>query len=287
MVREIMLYRQFNTQEEIDQQYNPRLIVADVPDLFARMAIESARVSTRIKPRLRIPYGPTLDEYVDVFAASQPNAPVHVFIHGGYWRAFSAADFHHLAEGLHDAGLAVVMVNYSLCPAVGLREIVRQCRAALAWTWRNAASFNGNPDRLSVSGHSAGGHLTGMLLATDWAGRYGLPADLIKLACPISGLFDLAPFPYSWLQPSLQLDWAEVRQNSPMFLAPTSRPQLVVSVGGLESAEFHRQSLDYVEFLRSCGHEPTYLDLADHNHFTVTDELKSGGRLLQAITSAT
>ena len=282
-----MLYRQFKTQEEIDQEYNPRLSVADVPSLFAGMAAESARVRARLKPTQRVPYGPTVDEYVDVFAAARPGAPVHVFIHGGYWRAFSSADFHHLAEGLNDAGHAVVMVNYSLCPAVNLREIVRQCRAALAWTWRNASSFNGDPDRVSVSGHSAGGHLTGMLVATDWAGSYGLPADLIKLACPISGLFDLAPFPYSWLQPSLQLEWTEVRDNSPMFRVPTARPKLLVAVGALESAEFHRQSLDYVDFVRGEGLETSYLDLNGHNHFTVTDELKAGGKLFSAIVAAT
>lgn len=280
-----MLYRQFKTQDEIDQEYNPRLIVADVPVIFARMANESARVRALLEPKLRLPYGPTVDEYVDIFPASQPGAPIHFFIHGGYWRAFSSADFHYLAEGLHKAGHAVVMVNYSLCPAVTLGEIVRQCRAALAWTWRHASSFNGDPDRISVSGHSAGGHLTGMLLATDWSGRYGLPADVIKQACPISGLFDLAPFPYSWLQPSLQLGWEEVRRYSPMFLAPSSRPKVIVAVGGLESAEFHRQSLDYVAFLRGSGHEPLYVDLAGHNHFTVTDELNSGGGLLKAIVS--
>jgi len=282
-IGETMLYREFKTQEEIDNEYNPRVIVADVPGLFVQMAVEAARVRDRLNPHQRVAYGPTLAEYVDVFPAARAGAPVHVFIHGGYWRALSAADFHHVAEGLHEAGHAVVLVNYALCPAVTLGEIVRQCRAALAWVGSNAASFGGDAGRISVSGHSAGGHLTGMLLATDWAGQYGLPADLIKLACPISGLFDLAPFPYSWLQPSLQLDWAEVRRSSPMFLAPTSRPKIVVAVGGLESAEFHRQSLDYVAMLRADGHEPAYLDLAGRNHFTVTDELAAGGALHQAI----
>lgn len=160
---------------------------------------------------------------------------------------------------------------------------MRQCRAALAWTWRNAASFGGDPDRLSVSGHSAGGHLTAMLLATDWT-REGLPPDPLRFACPISGLFDLGPFPHSFLQPVLRLDATEVARNSPILLEPRGRCPVLVAVGADETSEFRRQSRDYADHLRRAGIEAEYLPLAGRNHFTVLDDLSGeGGPLATAM----
>ena len=164
-------------------------------------------------------YGPTRAERVDIFPAGE-GAPVHIFIHGGYWRRFAAADFSFVAEALVAAGTTAVIVDYALCPGVSIDEIVRQVRAAIAWTWTNASTFGGARDRITLSGHSAGGHLTAMALATDWPGQYDLPSDVIKAGLAISGLFDLAPFPYSWLQPSLQLTWEQVLRQSP--IAPCS-----------------------------------------------------------------
>jgi arylformamidase len=143
-----------------------------------------------------------------------------------------------------------VVTNYALCPAVTIDEVVRQTRAAVAWAYRNARSFGGDPERLHVAGHSAGGHLVAMVLATDWPGDYGLPADIIKGATAISGLFDLAPFPYTFLQPKVQLTWDQVRRNSPILHLPATAPPLLVAYGEDETAEFKRQSEDF-----PCGVE--------------------------------
>ena len=144
-----------------------------------------------------------------------PARPVHVFIHGGYWRRFSARDHDFVVPQLVAAGLTTVVVNYALCPIVSLDEIVRQVRAAIAWTFHHAAEFGADPQHLTISGHSAGGHLTAMALLTDWAGDYGLPADLIKGAVAISGLYDLGFLPYSYIQPKVQATWDQVRPAEP------------------------------------------------------------------------
>lgn len=263
------LYRDFTTQEEIDAQYNPTAAVPEAPAIIEGWTARSARARTAPGVRLGEKYGPTREEYLDIFPAG-PAAPVHLFVHGGYWRRFSAREHSFVAPVLNAAGIAVVVVNYALCPVVTIDEIVRQVRAAIAWTHANAASFGGDPKRLSVSGHSAGGHLTAMALSTDWPGYYDLPADLVRAGVAISGLFDLAPFPFSYLQPALQLDWAQVHRNSPIRHVPADGPPLVVAVGGAESAEFRRQSRDYA----AARPGSRYVELPGKNHFTVLEELE-------------
>ena len=266
------LYRDFTSQDELDREYNAG---AAVPDSAARTASwteRSARAREALAARLGVPYGPTRAEYLDVFPASE-GAPVHVFVHGGYWRRFSARDFSFVAGPLVTAGTATVVVNYALCPAVTIGEIVRQVRAAVAWTWANAASFGGARDDLTVSGHSAGGHLAAMALCTDWPGDYDLPADAIKAGLGISGLYDLAPFPYTWLQPSLQLTWGEVRRYSPIDAVPGTAPPFTAAVGGAESAEFHRQARDFLARWHEHGLPGSLSEVEGCDHFTVLDTL--------------
>jgi arylformamidase len=268
------LYRQFATQEEIDREYSPRLALGDArTDAYFRdYAVESERVRAKLRHEDAAAFGPTPPEHVDIYPAAAANAPVHLFIHGGYWRAFSSKDFAFVAEGLNAHGIAAVLANYALCPEVRIGEIVRQCRAALAWTWKNAKHFGADPNRLTVSGHSAGGHLTAMMLATDWT-QWGLPADAIKAALPISGLYDLAPFPHSFLQPILRLDDSQVRAESPLQNPVRARCPVLVAVGGAESAEFHRQAEEYVAHLKRAAIAVDYADLGGRDHFNVLDDL--------------
>jgi arylformamidase len=268
------LYRQFATQDEIDREYSPRLALGEARTeaYFRHHAAESERVRAKLRHEDTVAYGATPHEHVDIYPAPAANAPVHLFIHGGYWRAFSSKDFAFLAEGLNARGIAAVLVNYALCPEVRIGDIVRQCRAALAWTWKNARRFGADRNRLSVSGHSAGGHLTAMMLATDWT-QWGLPADAIKAALPISGLYDLAPFPHSFLQPALRLDEDQVRAESPLQNPVRAQCPVRVAVGGAESAEFHRQAEEYVAHLTRAGVATEYADLGRRDHFNVLDDL--------------
>ena len=279
-----MLYHTFSTQEEIDQEYNPRFIVENTDELIQSYFTESQRVLREYSNRSAVAYGPTPSENLDIFPAEKLCSPIHIFFHGGYWHSLTSRDFAFVAEGLVRNGITAVLVNYALCPSVNIDEIVSQSRAAAAWTYLNAEDFDGNPERISVSGHSAGGHLTGMLLSTDWEKNYGLPPNLIKGFLPVSGLFDLKPFPFSWLQPKLLLTSEQVLRNSPVFLKPVYTPHVMVAVGADESHEFQRQSKNYTIFLQKHGVPAEYLSMPGKNHFNIIhDFLGDGGPLCKKI----
>jgi arylformamidase len=266
------LYREFATQEEIDAQYNPAATAPDAEAVIQRWADRSAAVAARPGCELGVKYGPTREEYCDVFPAGD-GAPVHVFVHGGYWRRFSARDHAFVAPPLVAAGITTVVMNYALCPSVSLDEIVRQTRASLAWAFANASRFGADPDRLTVSGHSAGGHLVAMALVTDWPGAYDLPRDMIKGGAAVSGLFDLGFLPYSYVQPKVQATWDQVARLSPLRRLPGRAPPLLVAVGEQETGEFRRQSREFHAAWREAGLVGSYLEPAGRNHFTVLDEL--------------
>lgn len=281
------LYRNFEDQAALDAEYNPGQAVPDAAERMADWPVRSARALARLPHELDVRYGATLAEHVDVFPAGS-GSPVHVFVHGGYWRRFAARDFAWVAEPLVAAGVTAVLVNYALCPTVSLTEIVRQTRAAIAWCHREIGHFGGDPKRLTLSGHSAGGHLVGMALATDWQGQYGLPNDLVRGATAISGLFDLRPFPYTYLQPTLQLTTAEVLALSPIDVEPTTSCPLEIVVGGAESAEFRRQSRSFKERWQTQGADCRYGEIPDANHFTVLDALFApDSPLLQRLLTTT
>ncbi len=266
----VMLYRGFSTQEEIDAEYNVEISV-DLGPYVEFFVGESARARRELDVSLDERFGPTLDETVDVFPARAPGAPMIVFIHGGYWRRLSSKEFSLVALGLVERGFCVAVTNYSLCPKVTISEITRQSRAALVFLQREATRFGADPTRIYACGHSAGGHQVGMLLATDWSGEYGLAASPIRGGIPISGLFDLAPLRYSWLQPKILLDHETIRRESPLFHIPEQAPPILLSLGGDESAEFHRQTGTYLETWHRAGHEGTIFEQPGKNHFNAIE----------------
>ncbi len=260
--------------EALDAQYNARAAVPNHADFFADWAARSERYRAAAEARLDIAYGATEAERLDLFVPGSEGAPIHLFIHGGYWRSLDKSDFSFLAEPLVAAGALVAVVNYALCPAVTLDEIVRQMRAACAWAWRHAREYGGDPERIHLSGHSAGGHLTAMMLATDWpVFADDLPANLIKSGVPISGLFELAPLVHTAVNDDIRMDAETARRNSPALLDPASDAPLTVFVGGAESDEFRRQSREFVEAWRNRGAKVDYVELADLNHFTIVDRM--------------
>ena len=265
------LYRSFATGAEIDGQYNAGAAVADAARYLRGYAERSAVARARLRCQLDIAYGPTLDETLDIFPAAAAGAPVFVFIHGGYWRAFSSKDFSCVATGLQASGITTVVVNYSLCPKVTIDEITRQCRAALAWTLRRIGGHGGDPARVAVGGHSAGGHLAAMCLETRWEEDWGLARDPIAAAVLVSGIYDLEPLRHSYLQPSIRLDDGIVARNSPLFAVRACATPLLVTWGGDESAEFARQSTSLHEAWLAAGNASELLPQSGRNHFSATD----------------
>jgi arylformamidase len=265
------LYREFTSQAQIDAMYNAAAAVPDSAGHVQRYVEHSRRARETLPCRLDIPYGPTLDETLDIVPAAQPGAPVFVFIHGGYWRAFTSKEFSCVALGLQPLGISTVVINYSLCPKVSVDEITRQARAALAWVLKNIGAHGGDASRVAVGGHSAGGHLTAMCLQTDWAGEYGLPADPLAAAVLVSGLYDLRPLRYSYLQPQIQLDEGIVQRCSPIFGVRACKTPALITWGDAESSEFARLSTTYHAAWHAAGNVGETLAQSGANHFSAVD----------------
>jgi arylformamidase len=265
------LYRDFTAPAQIDAQYNAGASVSNPAAYMQRYAEQSRLARERLPCTLDIPYGPTLDETLDVFPAERAGAPVFVFLHGGYWRALSSKDFSFVATGLHPLGITTVVVDYSLCPKVTLDEIARQARAAVAWTLRGIERHGGDAARVAVGGHSAGGHLSAMCLQARWAEEYGLPTDPLAAAVLVSGIYDIEPLRHSYLQPQIQLDDGIVRRNSPLFAVRECRTPVLITWGADESAEFARQSQALHAAWEGAGNRSELLPQPGANHFSAIE----------------
>lgn len=266
------VYRDYS-QEELDRQYNARAAVPDADAHFARWAADSRAVRERVAGRYDLAYGTHPRERLDILAAG-PDAPVHVFIHGGYWRAFDKESWTWMAPAWLDAGVSYVAISYPLAPEATLDAIVDSVRRALAWLWREGAGHGIARDRLFVSGHSAGGHLTAEALSTDWPALDPvLPADLVKGGFAVSGLYDLEPIRLTYLNEVLGLDTESARRNSPIAHVPRRAGPLLLSVGGAEPDEFHRQQATYAAAWRGAGLLAEEIAAPGDHHFSVVERL--------------
>lgn len=264
----------------LDAQYNNRERVPQHAQILARWAEASALTRAQADCRLDLRYGDGPFESLDLFPTAQSKAPVLVFIHGGYWRSLDKSDFSFVAPAFAAAGALVAVPNYALCPAVSIEQISWQLAHALQWLWRHAADHGGDPRRIAVVGHSAGGHLAAMLLSCRWKQvADDLPAQLVGGAMSISGLFDLEPLRHTpFLQGDLQLSAQSVARLSPAFF-PRPKGRLYATVGAAESDEFLRQN----QLIRDVW-GPTAVPVCEtvpgRNHFDVLESLvDSGGRL--------
>ena len=272
-----------------DSMYNNRALVPDHAAHFAQWARTSADARASLKCNLDIAYGEGPNETLDIFPAKQKNAPVVVFIHGGYWRSLDKADHSFVAPPLHDMGACVVVVNYALCPGteetpVTIPDIAQQMAKALAWTWHHIAQYGGNPQQVVVAGHSAGGHLAAMLLACDWNKvDRSIPAHWIQKALSISGLYDLTPLRKTpFLQTSLKLTAQHARMASPALWPRPKKGVLYTVAGGDESAEFLRHNR-LIHQTWGPKTVPVCEDLAGLNHFSIVTDLTKKGTRLSAL----
>jgi len=239
------------TAEFVERGYDNRAAVPDHPRWLARFAQASARVRAALAPAIDVRYGPAPKQTLDLFVPAGGARRTFVFLHGGYWRALDKSDFSFVAPAFVDRGVAVAVVNYDLCPEVSIAAIVDECRAALAWLLREGPARGAGVERLVVGGHSAGGHLAAMMLATDWH-AHGVAADPIAGAVSLSGVHDLAPLVHFSYNTDLKLDDAEAARLSPLRLSPTSRAPLLLAVGADETSEFIRQTRILWDAWPSC-----------------------------------
>ncbi|MVA99022.1 alpha/beta hydrolase fold domain-containing protein [Nitratireductor sp. CAU 1489] len=262
----------------LDEDYNARATVS--PERFEREMRRYRALSepARVMPgaALDVIYDTESGQALDIFGAAAPGQrlrPVFLFIHGGYWRALSKADSAFMAPMLDRHGVATAVLDYRLAPAASLAEIVREVRAAVAFLWRRGANYGIDPQRIFVGGSSAGGHLTGAVLADGWQEHLALPQDVVKGALPISGLFHLAPIAGSFVQEWIQLSPEDVVALSPAEHVPRTGCPLVVAFASGEPDGFGRQSRAFDALWRAAGFRSTVMMVPDRNHFDVVLDL--------------
>lgn len=272
-----------------NSMYNNRALVPEHAAHFAQWAQTSAEARVSFKCTLDIPYGDGPNETLDIFPAKQANAPVVVFIHGGYWRSLDKSDHSFVAPALHEMGACVVVVNYALCPGtpeapVTIPDIAQQMAKALTWTWHHIAQHGGDPKNVTVAGHSAGGHLAAMLLACNWKQvDKSIPAHWIQKALSVSGLYDLTPLRKTpFLQDSLKLTAKHARMASPALWPRPKKGVLYTVAGGDESAEFLRHNR-LIHQTWGPKTVPVCEDLSGLNHFSIVTDLTKKGTRLSAL----
>jgi arylformamidase len=160
-------------------------------------------------------------------------------------------------------------------------------RRARRWSgpWRNIARYGGDPTRLALGGHSAGAHLTAMCLQTPWTDDYGLPTDPLAAALLISGIYDIAPLRYSYLQAMIQLDDGIIGRNSPLFSVRPCKTPVSIHWGAQETPEFARQSTSFHQAWLAMGNTGTLSELAGADHYRAIHGLEDSSSVLSQYLS--
>src|SRR2546423_3699204 len=269
-------------QQELDDAYDQSKYAANLQQIVKRYASNSEAVRKRLGDPVRLAYGATPIEGLDLYRARGENAPIHVFIHGGAWRSGAAKDAAYQAETFVRAGAHYIALDFNnVIETKGdLMPMADQVRRALAWIYRNAASFRGDPNRIFLSGHSSGAHLAGVVLTTDWQKQFGLTADLITGGPGCSGKFHLQPARLSARSSYVQFtDQAEQALSSQRHLHLLNCP-VIVGYGTLETPEFQRQSRDFAAAVKALGKPAELLVGEGYNHFEMPETLANPYGLL-------
>jgi arylformamidase len=263
-----MRFQQGEAVLDYEAEYNTRQRVPEYGEIAERWSLLSSAYRLAGNTELDQPYGARERHRYDLFRADAPDAPLVVYIHGGYWQRGDRKDYSFVARELNAAGVTVAIPSYTLSPAISVMEIGDEMQACMAALWKKTGK------RPMVIGHSAGGHLTAEMLARSWGGHAGVPGDLVRYGYAISGVFDLEPLIGTSLNEALGLTKGTARVASPLFRAPPSKGRrLIAAVGGDESGEFLRQSRDLAQSWSRTGLDAKCEIIAGANHFTVVEEL--------------
>jgi arylformamidase len=253
------LWRGFD-REALDRAYNNSVAVAGSAEIVADWEARSAALRERMPQHLDLRYGERPRNRID-FLSAGPGAPTLVFVHGGYWQMRSKETFTFAAQGPLACGISVALVGYTLAPDATLDEIVAEIRDAIDFLAGRLPGLGGDPERLWVSGWSAGGHLAAMVL----------DHPRVRGGLSISGLYDLEPIRLCYVNEKLGLDADAAKRNSPMLHLPAVSPPLDVVVGGAELAGMRRQSADYAAARHDGGLPGEFLEIPGANHFTIME----------------
>lgn len=262
------------TQPALDRAYDQRAWAGNRDAMLAWYAQASTEARAEFPHHRDVPYGPGPHETLDIFPAEGTGAPIHVHVHGGGWRNLSKDDESFLARTLVPAGATLVVLDFSLIPEARLPEMIAQTKRALAWIRARADRFGGDPRRIHLSGHSSGAHMAAVLATADWP-SLNLPADLIKSALLISGMYDLHPVMLSARSGYLKLQPDEIERYSPIRHLRHLTCPVIAAIGDQESPEFKRQARDFVHAAREEDKCAELLELPDTNHYEIITHLNT------------
>jgi arylformamidase len=271
-------------QIELDAAYDQVVYQPNILQLNRRWASNSARTRARIGEPLRRAYGDSAIEQLDIFPTDKPNAPVFVFIHGGAWIRGEASSYAAPAEMFTRAGAHYVAPDFINVAEAGgsLFPMAEQVCRAIAWVWRNAASFGGDPDRLHIGGQSSGAHLAAVALTTDWQREHDLPADIVKGALCTSGMYELAPVRLSARANYVKFTDSMVEALSPIRHLDRLGAPLIVSYGTYETPEFIRQAKEFAGAVRERGKLRELIVAENYSHLELPETLCNPYGLLGA-----
>jgi arylformamidase len=262
-------------QKELDDAYDQAVWAPNREHIAERRRLASERTIARIGAPERAAYGPTEIEKLDIYKTKRANAPVMIFIHGGAWKGGTARDSAYMAEMYLAAGAHFVIPDFVWVQNAGgsLMTMADQVRRAVAWVYKNVVSFGGDPNRLYVSGHSSGGHLGGCVVITDWQKDFGLPADIVKGAVLISGMYDLKAVRLSKRSKYVNLDDVTEEALSAQRHIDKINMPLVVAHGTLETPEFQRQSREFAAAVKAAGKPVEFFVGEGFNHFEIQETM--------------
>ena len=261
-------------QKELDDAYTQSVFAPNMQQVLGRTRATGIAMRERLGQPRRFAYGPTPTEGLDVYVANRPDAPISIFIHGGAWRGGPVRDAFP-AEVFVRAGAHSVIVDFINVDDAGgsLMPMADQVRRSVAWVYRNARSFGGDPNRIFVSGHSSGAHLAGVILTTDWRRDFDLPPDIVKGGLCGSGMFDLKPVRLSVRSTYVRFTDEMEQALSPQRHIDKVNAPIIVVYGTLETPEFQRQSRDFAAALRAAGKTVQLVVGDGYNHFEVQETL--------------
>ena len=258
----------------LEKGYNVRLLVEDFNGLIEKWSKRSEKFRETVDSSLDCYYGTGEKDKLDIFRCGKPNAPLFIFVHGGYWQRGDKSVYSFVAESFVNSGIDVALIGYQLCPGSSMTNIVNKIREAVIWIWNNADDYSISKNRINISGHSAGGHITGMILATDWKEiSEDLPVDIVKTGIPISGLYQLDPIRETTIADALGLDDRESKELSPHFFKPQTDAPILVTLGGGETPEFHWQTDHFVVKWKEHRAPLDYFAEPKVDHFGVVERL--------------
>ena len=272
--------------ETLKREYSPSSCIDDIMVFIDQYIEKSAAVREKLKDNIRpnIKYGPEQRSHMDVFVPDGDGPfPVHVFIHGGYWQQLSKDESSFAAENFIDHDIIFIALDYTLAPEANIHEIIDQTRRGIISVLKNAAKFNGDPDNITISGSSAGGHLVAEVLSTDWQ-KYGYESCPFKGALTMSGVFDLVPLVKTYVNDPLKMTEKDAHTASPINHVPDNCCPIIFTVGENETSEFHRQTHEYKEACNKKGIPTSYVEMPIVNHFDIVFSLaEKNGALFQAV----